>query len=123
VRNVPHDLANALALAIGIGAKIIVERIKEKMAIQLIAAGVRFPIPFTVSAFWPAWFIDLPEFVAVSLFAVALQAAAVWIGPINRANGPGDVSFGRHVLTALRDLLQETQRFERFLRALLCLHV
>src|SRR5438876_8853717 len=108
VRNIPHNLADALALGIGVGAKIVVERIKEKMAVQLIAAGVRFPKPFAVGALWPAWFIDLPELVALSLFAVALQAAAIWIRPINRANGPSDVSFGRHVLTALRDLLQKT---------------
>src|SRR5437667_11704402 len=123
VRNIPHNLADALALGIVVGAKMVVEWIKEKMAVQFIAAGVRFPKPFAVGALWPARFINLPEHVAFILLAVALQTAEVWIRPIDGSNSTRDVSFGRHVLTALRHLLQKTQRFERHLRALLCFQI
>ena len=119
VRDIPHHLAHALPFRIRVGAKIIIERVEEKMTIEFITAGVRFPIPFAVGAFWPARFIHFPKRIAFTFLAVALDPAAIRIGPIAGSNGARDVSFRRRMFATLGHLLQKAQRFERFPGALL----
>src|SRR6266700_4732496 len=123
VRHVAHDFADALPLAIGVGAKIVVERVEEIVAVEFIAAGVGLPKPFSVGAPGPARLIDFPEFIALPFLAITFQPAHIRVGPLHRPDGAGDKAFGRRWCAALRDFLQEPQRFEGLFFALLGLWI
>src|SRR5437667_110573 len=118
VRHVAHDFADALALVMGVGAEIVVERVEEIVAVEFIAAGVGLPKPFSVGAPGPARLIDFPEFIAPLFLAITLQPAHIRVWPLDRPNGARDKAFGRRRGAALRDFLQETQRFEGLFCAL-----
>ena len=62
-------------IGVGVGAKVVVEPVEKVVAVEFVAAGVALPVPLAVRALGPAGFVDLPEFVALGFFAVALGAA------------------------------------------------
>src|SRR5690606_38097057 len=88
--------------------------------VEFVRAGVTLPVPFAVGAPRPAGGIDLPEAVALGLHsAVGLEAALIGIRPVNGSDRASDESLRWTVRSALRDFLQEPQRLEGLLGALL----
>src|SRR5262245_59326030 len=84
------------------------------MPVQLVAARIRLPVPFAIGTLRPAWFVNFPQGISFVLFSVMFDSAAVGVGPIDRRNGSGNVSFRRHMLATLGHFLKETQSFKSF---------
>ena len=105
------------AFGLRVGAEIVIERVEKIMAVQFIAAGVRFPKPFAVGALGPA---------RVHRPSTACRAVAPARSPSSRPTfGSGHSTggwCGRYSLwvgsvRALGHLLQKAQSLERLLRA------
>src|ERR1051326_2726180 len=116
-----HHITHSLAFSFRVGAKIVIEKVKEKMAVEFIAAGVRFPKPFSVSTFGPAWIENFPQLIPSLFLAVAFDAADIWIRPIDRPYRTGDKTRGWRRFATLRHFLQKAQRLERFSSAVFSL--
>src|SRR6185369_9993013 len=123
VGNVADDFAQAFALRLVVGAKIVVKRVEEIMAVELVAAGVRFPKPFAIGAAGPAWLVDLPELIGFVRAAVLLQPAGIGVGPVCRANGSRDITFGRGGIAALGYFLKKAQGLKSLFGAFLGLGI
>src|ERR1039458_420106 len=71
IGEVAHHFPEPLPLGVCIRTEIIVEGVKEIVAVQFVAAGVGFPVPLAIGALWPAGFVYFPQFVALLFLAVA----------------------------------------------------
>ncbi|MGC4054010.1 MAG: hypothetical protein QM757_33405 [Paludibaculum sp.] len=107
-------VAHALLLGVGFGDQVVVEGVKEVVAVKLIGAGIGLPIPLAVGAFGPARGDHLPALITRLLVLQVALGGGVEIG-IRAAHGQDRSSheaLERRMIPTLGDRAEEAQCLE-----------
>ena len=78
-----YDLSDRHFFVIRLSDQIIIQGVEKEVTIELIGAGITFPIPLSIRTDRPSWLIDLPEgvpFLGKALVPFKSTVIGIWQG-------------------------------------------